>query len=376
MIKRMILMLLVVGLVLGGVFGFQVFKGQMIRKYMAAGAAPAQTVATVKAEAQDWQPALKAVGSLRAAQGVDVAPEVPGTVESLPFGSSTDVAQGAVLLQLHAEDDKARLEALEATSRLADIVVERDKKQLKAQAVSQATFDADMAAADVAKAEVNAQRALLAKKTILAPFAGRVGIRSVDVGQYLNAGTVVVTLQQLDPLYLDFTLPQQALPQLQIGQKVVARSDVYPDKAFDGTITAINAKVDVATRNVQIRATFANPDPTLLPGMFATVTVPSGAPQHWVTLPQTAIVYNPYGNTVYRVEEKGKKDKGEPILTATQAFVTTGETRGDQIAVLSGVKDGDQVVSAGQMKLHNGATVVVNNNAQPSNEAAPKVEDK
>jgi len=376
MIKRMIIMLLLIGLVLGGVFGFKAFGRKMMLQFMAASSNPSQTVSTTKVKTQDWQPELKAVGSLRAVKGADLASEVAGIVDSIHFESGDDVEEGKVLIELRSADDIARLHALEATAKLAAITLERDQKQLKVQAVSQATVDTDAANLDSAKAEAAAQQAIIDKKTIRAPFAGHIGIRAVDIGQYLNAGTTIVTLQQLDPIYLDFFLPQQSLPQIEVGQKVTAKTDARPDKVFDGEITAINSKVDPATRNIQIRATFKNAEHLLLPGMYAEVAVASGQPQHLMTLPQTSITYNPFGNTVYVVKENGKNEKGEPKLTVTQTFVTTGDTTGDLIAVLSGVKEGDEVVTAGQLKLHNGSVVIINNSIQPTTDANPKPEDK
>lgn len=192
----------------------------------------------------------------------------------------------------------------------------------------------------------------------------------MDVGQFLNAGTTVVTLQALDPIYLDFFLPQQALEQIKIGQTVQAKVDTYPGQEFAGKITAINPLVDANSRNVQVRATLGNPDRRLLPGMYATVDIDVGAPEQHITLPQTAIAFNPYGSTVYLVEQNGA------ARTARQTFVTTGATRGDQVAVLSGVKQGDVVVTAGQMKLHNGSPVAINNSVQPTADAAPKPIDR
>jgi membrane fusion protein (multidrug efflux system) len=372
----MIIMLLLIGLVLGGVFGFKAFGRKMMLQFMAASSNPSQTVSTTKVKTQDWQPELKAVGSLRAVKGADLASEVAGIVDSIHFESGDDVEEGKVLIELRSADDIARLHALEATAKLAAITLERDQKQLKVQAVSQATVDTDAANLDSAKAEAAAQQAIIDKKTIRAPFAGHIGIRAVDIGQYLNAGTTIVTLQQLDPIYLDFFLPQQSLPQIEVGQKVTAKTDARPDKVFDGEITAINSKVDPATRNIQIRATFKNAEHLLLPGMYAEVAVASGQPQHLMTLPQTSITYNPFGNTVYVVKENGKNEKGEPKLTVTQTFVTTGDTTGDLIAVLSGVKEGDEVVTAGQLKLHNGSVVIINNSIQPTTDANPKPEDK
>ena len=371
MTKRMILMLLAVTLVLGGVFGYKMFVGMMIKKYMAAGGMPAQVVSTTNASAEEWQPKLDAVGSLRAINGADLSSEVAGIVQSISFESGTEVEKDTPLLQLRADDDMAKLQALQAAEKLASITYERDQKQLKAQAISQAVADTDEAALNSAKAQTIAQQALIDKKTIKAPFAGHLGIRRVDVGQYLQPGTAIVTLQQLDPIYIDFTLPEQALSQVSTGQKVTAKIDALQNTDFDGTIDAINSKIDEATRSVQIRASFKNPDHKLLPGMFAKISIETGAPQHAITLPQAAISFNPYGNTVYLID---RTDPSKP--TAKQSFVTTGATRGDQVAVLTGVKEGDEVVTSGQIKLRNGTPIKVNNEIQPSNEANPKPVDQ
>jgi membrane fusion protein (multidrug efflux system) len=244
-------------------------------------------------------------------------------------------------------------------------------KQIGAQTVSQATVDADKSKLMAARANIAEQQALIDKKVIHAPFDGRLGIRAVDLGQYLAAGTTVVTLQSLDPIFLDFFLPQQALDQIRIGQAVNAKVDTYPGQLFAGEISAIEPKVDSASRNVRVRAALKNSDHKLLPGMYATVDIATGDPQRFVTLPQTAITFNAYGNTVYIVDKGGAGADGQPQLTVRQSFVKTGETRGDQIAVLDGVKEGETVVTAGQLKLRNGAAVAVNNAVQPSADANP-----
>jgi membrane fusion protein (multidrug efflux system) len=375
MIKRMAIMLVVVGLVFGGIFGFQAFKAKMIAKVMAAQGAPAQTVSTANAEYQEWQPRLEAVGSLRAVNGADLGLEVAGIVDEIHFNSGDDVEAGAPLLQLRADDDIAKLRSLEAAADLAQINYDRDRKQLKIQAVSQAVVDTDAANLRNAKAQVAEQQAIVDKKTIKAPFAGRLGIRAVDLGQYLSAGTTIVTLQALDPIYVDFTLPQQALDELKVGQPVTAVIDTYPGQTFTGVISAINPKVDSSTRNLQLRATLSNPDRKLLPGMFATVDIDTGAIQRYVTLPQTAITFSTYGDSVYIVEDKGKGANGQPQLVARQTFVTTGPTRGDQVAILNGIKPGDTVVSAGQIKLRNGVPIQVNNAITPTADASPAPAD-
>ena len=367
MIRRMIVMLVVLGVVLGGYFWFQQFKGKMIHQFLATMANPPQTVSTVTASTAIWQPQVEAVGSLRAVNGAALSLEVGGVVDQIDFKSGDDVQAGQVLLRLRADDDTAKLAALEASAALAQVNYDRDVRQLHAQAVAQAVVDSDNYNLKNARAQAEEQRAELAKKTLRAPFAGHLGIRAVDLGQYLNPGTTVVTLEALDPLYVDFTVPQQALNRVEVGQAVTAKIDTFPGQVFQGKIVAVSPLVDTDSRNVQMRASLPNPDHKLLPGMFATIDIAAGAAESRITLPQTAITYNPYGSTVFLVKE----GEHSGTLSARQSFVTTGATRGDQVAVLSGVKPGDVVVSAGQIKLHNGSPVVVNNSVQPTDNPAP-----
>src|SRR6266436_8294254 len=376
MTKRMLIMLGVVGLVFGGILVFQLLvKPAMMRKFIPVGVIPPQTVSTAKAGFSDWQGEFQAVGTLRAVRGADIAPEVSGVITAIHFQSGQAVGAGAPLVQLNAESDLARLQSLAAAAELAQANYERDKKQLEIQAVSQAVVEADAATLKSAKAQVAEQQALLNKKLVRAPFEGRLGIRAVDVGQYVNAGTKLVTLQALDPVYVDFYAPQKSLGKIALRQKIVLTTDAFAGEQFTGEISSIDPKVDPATRNVQVRATVRNPKRTLLPGMFATVVIASGGPQRYLTLPQTAVSYNPYGDTVFVVEEsKGKDEK--VALVAQQKFVTTGETRGDQVAILSGIKQGDTVVTAGQIKLRSGFPVVVNNSIQPTNDPAPQPKDQ
>ncbi len=376
MIKRMLIMLILVGAVLGGLFGFKTFVNGKIKEAMAGMANTPQTVSAVKAQTSDWQPKIDAVGSLRAVRGAELSLEVPGVVETISFQSGDEVKAGQVLLTLRKEDEEARLQSLEATAALAQITYDRDVKQLKAQAISQAIVDNDEANLRNARAQVAVQKAILDKKTLRAPFDGKLGLRQVDLGQFLSAGTEIATLQSLDPIFVDFLLPQQAVAQISVGEKVRAKVDAFPGRTFEGKITAINPKIDTGSRNIQVRATLTNADQKLLPGMFATVELDTGAAQRLVTLPQTAVAYNPYGSLVYIVDEKGNAADGKPQLTARQVFVTTGATRGDQVAILKGVSEGDTVVTSGQIKLRNGVPVVVNNSAVPTNDAAPKIVDK
>jgi membrane fusion protein (multidrug efflux system) len=371
MIKRMVIMLALVGAVLGAFFWFQGFKATMIKKFMAAAASPPQTVSTTTAGVQEWQPEIEAVGSLRAVNGADLAFEVSGIVKDIQFNSGDDVAAGKVLLALRSDDDVGKLRALEATAELSEVNYHRDQEQFKIKAVSQATLDADAANLKNARAQVTEQQAIVDKKMLRAPFAGHLGVRAVDIGQFVSAGTAIVTLQALDPIYVDFYLPQQKLNQVKLGLSVTAKIDTYPDRTFAGKISAINPKVDAATRNVQVRATLSNADHALLPGMYATVDIAAGEAQRYVTLPQTAVTYNPYGETVFIVEESGKDANGAPQLVARQSFVTAGPTRGDQVAILTGVTDGQTIVTAGQLKLRNGTTVLVDNSIKPTADASP-----
>ncbi len=379
--KRMAIMLIAVGLLLGGVIGFNTFKGYMIQKFMANSPVPPATVSTQKADFEQWQPQLTAVGTLRAVRGVDVTTEVAGLVRSINFKSGDEVKAGQVLTELNADSDVALLHSLEAAAELAATVYERDKAQFAADVLSQAQLDNDAADLKSKRAQVAQQVATVDKKTIRAPFAGKLGISTVNPGQYLNPGDKLVTLQTIDPIYIDFYFPQQQLPQVAIGQQVTVTADAYGDTNFNGKITAINPKVDPSTRNIQVEATVPNAKRLLLPGMFATVRVNSGAEQRYLTLPQTAVTYNPYGETVFVVKRPESKDgnkdeKAKPSLVAEQVFVTTGATRGDQVAVLTGIEPGTEVVTSGGAKLKNGTPLVINNSIQPLNSPNPAPQEK
>lgn len=371
MIKRMTIMLIAVGVVLGGIFGFQAFKARMVAQYLAAQGGQPQTVATANAEYQLWQPQLAAVGTLRAVNGADLSSQVNGIVSGLHFDSGADVKAGDLLVELRSDDDRAKLQSLEAAAALAKITFDRDQKQLKAQAISQQVVDTDEQNLKEAVAQVASQQALVDYKSIRAPFDGRVGIRQVDLGQYVAAGTALVTLQALNPIYVDFSLPQQALSRIKLSQPVTATIDAFPGQISQGVVSAVSPKVDPNTRNVQVRATLKNDDRRLLPGMYATIAIDTGTPERLITLPQTAISYSSYGDTVYIVDDKGKNADGKEQFAARQVFVSLGSTRGDQIAVLNGVKEGDTVVSAGALKLHNGSPVTINNAILPTADANP-----
>ena len=376
MFKRMFIMLLCAGVLFGGIFGYKAFVSHQKKKAMASQQAPAVTVSTTTARMKAWQPQLTAVGTVRAMRGIDVTTETAGLVRAIYFKSGDDIRKGQVLVQLNADADKALLHSLEAEAELAKTTYNRDKQQFDVKAISQATLDVSQADFKSKKAQVDQQAAIVDKKTIRAPFKGRVGISIVNPGQYLNPGDHIVTLQSFDSVYVDFFLPQQDIARITLGQAVVVTTDTYPGRDFEGKITAINPKVDSKTRNIEIEATIANPRHDLLPGMFTSVQVKAGELEHYITLPQTAVTYNPYGETVFVVVQAGKKPHGKPELIAKQTFVTTGSVRGDQVSVLKGIKVGDSVVTGGQLKLKSGNRVIINNKIQPSDEAAPSPTDQ
>jgi membrane fusion protein, multidrug efflux system len=380
MTKRMLIMIggiLVLLLILIGGFILH------IRTLIASAPKPfPQTVTATKVTSQDWQPTLAAVGSVVPVRGVDVTTEIAGLVREIHFKSGQDVKKGDLLVELNAESDKAQLAALEAAADLSATVLKRDKAQFDAQAIAQAQVDADAADLKSKRALAAQQQAIIDKKTIRAPFSGRLGITTVNPGQYVNPGDKIVTLQTIDPIYVDFNLPQKSIGSLQVGQVVDVTTDGFAGESFPGKITAISPKVDTTTRNITVEATFANPKRQLLPGMFANAAVEAGDKKHYLTLPQTAITYNPYGSTVFVVQTAEEaaaaaKAASAPAPAASsgnfvqQAFVTTGETRGDQVAILKGLKEGQTVVTSGQVKLKNGAWITIDNTVIPANSPNP-----
>lgn len=377
MVKRAIGVLIGFAILVGGLYGLRAFEAErMAARRAGSGGFPPQTISTATVRMDTWQPNIEAVGSLRASKGTDLSLELPGMVQTIDFESGDTVKEGQVLLRLLADDDIAKLHSLEASAQIAKINYERSVRQFQIQTVSQATLDSDSATLKNNVAQVAQQKAIIEKKRLRAPFDGRLGIRKVDLGQYLAAGTTVVTLQALDPIYVDFPLPQQAVANVAVGQSLQARTDAWKDLRFPGRITAISPKVDTASRTFQARAVLDNADGRLLPGMFATVEIDAGSPQQLLTVPQTAISYNSYGSTAYVIEDKQKGSGSRPNLIARQVFVTTGPTRGDQVAVLTGLKEGDVVATAGQMKLFEGAPVTINNTVRPTDDPKPSPQER
>jgi membrane fusion protein (multidrug efflux system) len=377
MTKRMVIMLICVGLLLAALVGFNQFRTYMFAKFMAGNSAPPATVSSAIATYQSWQPQLAAVGSLRAVRGVDVTTEVAGLVREVAFSSGQEAKAGQVLVRLNDDTDVALLHSLEAAAELAQTVFRRDQAQYDIKAIAKAQLDADAADLKGKEAQVAGQAALVEKKTIRAPFAGRLGITTINPGQYINPGDAIVTLQAIDPIYADFYLPQQQLGQLAIGQTIVVDTNAYSGQTFVGKIQSVSPKVDSATRNVQIEASVDNHERKLLPGMYANVKVDAGAGQRYLTLPQTAITYNPYGATVFIVKPGTQPNaQGKTLPIAQQVFVTPGPTRGDQVAILKGVDAGTQVVTSGQLKLKNGTSLVINNSVQPADNPNPAPQEQ
>jgi len=310
---------------------------------------------------------------MRASKQASLSAEVGGLVTAIHFDSGAKVEAGAPLVELNPAPLIAQLAQLEAQAALAEVNLKRDRAQLAAQAISQAVVDADVAALKGLQAQIAAQKALIAQKTIRAPFAGQLGIRQVDLGQYLAPGTPVVTLQKLDPMELDFTVPQNQIDLVRLGMRAAVTTSAVPGKTYTAKVTAIEPQVDTNTRNLKVRARIPNPKGELLPGIFATARLNEGEAREYMTLPNAAVAYNPYGATVYVAKEQGKGADGKPKLVAEQRFVTPGPTRGDQVAILKGLNAGETVVTAGQLKLRNGSPLLVNNKVQPSNDADPQV---
>ena len=371
--KKMIIMLLIAGAIVGGVVWFQALKNKMIAQAIKGQANPPQTVSTTVARESTWQPSVEALGSFTASEQASLSAEVSGLVTAINFESGQKVRAGERLVELNPAPLRAQLAQLEAQAALAELNLKRDEAQLKVQAISRAVVDNDRATLKSARAQVDAQKALIAQKTIVAPFSGQLGIRQVNRGQYLAPGTAVVTLQKLDPMEVDFTVPQNQIDLVKVGVEAKVETSSVPGQSFDAKVTAIEPQVDATTRNLKVRARVDNPQNLLLPGVFAIVRVTAGEPHQYVTLPNAAVAYNPYGATVFIVKEGAKGADGKPKLTVEQRFVTTGPTRGDQVAILKGLSAGETVVSGGQLKLRNGSPVSINNSVQPSDNPNPQV---
>lgn len=364
-------LLVIVG-ALGGIKAAQI--GSMIK----AGKSftpPPESVTSAKVDAADWETTTAAIGSLVAVHGVTLGAEITGTVREIAFDSGATVKRGAVLVKLDTSTEEAQIQAAEADAALARATLERAETLRKLNANTQADMDAAQARAKQADAQVANLRATIAKKTIHAPFDGRISIRQVELGQVVSPGTAIASLQSVDPIYAEFSLGQQVLADLQLGRAIRMRTDMFPNETWSGKVSIINSEVDVNTRNVKIRATVPNPDGRLRPGMFVNIEVLSSEKRQVLLIPATAVIYAPYGDSIYTIEEV-KDDAGAAHLVAQQRFVRLGERRGDLVEVTSGLKAGETVVSSGAFKLRNGVTVVVKNELAPDAKIDPKPADK
>ena len=374
MAKRMILMLAITATLIGAL-GFTKFR--QIQEGMAQAAAfqpPPEAVTTIVAKQSKWPDTLSAIGTIAAVQGVTVSADLPGIVERIDFESGASVLAGDILVQLDTKQEQAQLAAVESDRDLARLNFERLKDLVEEGAISRAEYDRAAAEQKQTEAKVGEVRATIARKTIRAPFSGILGIRQVNLGQYLSAGNAVVPLQSLDPIYVNFSVPQQDAERTPVGRNVRITTADSTDLEFAGQVTAINSVVDEVTRNVQVQATLANPQNKLRPGMFVQTEVDLGMSHPIVPVPASAINYAPYGDSVFVVADL-QDQNGQTYRGVRQQVVKLGPSRGDQISIVSGVKSGEEIVTSGVFKLRNGAAVLVNNKDQPSNNPAPKPED-
>ena len=374
MVKRMLVMLLTTALIVGAL-GFVKFRQiQTAIGQAASFQPPPEAVTTITAVQEQWPETLSAIGSVAAVQGVTISADLPGTVDRIGFEAGQWVREGEVLALLDTRQEQAQLAAAEAQRELARVNFDRMQGLLNENVVSRAEFDRATADQRQSEAHVGEIRATIERKTIRAPFSGVLGIRRVNLGQYLSAGDALVTLQSLSPIYVNFAVPQQAMAQVKAGRTVKVTAGNLAGVEFSGRITAIDSVVDEATRNVQVQATLTNGNGTLRPGMFVQAEVLVGATAAIVSVPASAISYAPYGNSVFVVGD-WQDPSGKSYRGVRQQFVKLGPARGDQIAILSGLKAGNEVVTSGVFKLRNGAAVQINNTVRPSNNAAPKLEN-
>lgn len=374
MAKRMILMLALTAVVIAGLGAV---KYQQIQAAVAQAAAfqpPPEAVTTIVAAAEPWPDTLPVIGTTAAVQGVTVSADLPGLVARISFDSGRAVRAGDVLVELDTRQEQAQLAAAEAQRELARLNFERLQALVASGAISRAEFDQAAAEQKSTEARVGEIQAAIARKTIRAPFSGILGIRQVNLGQYLSGGDAVVPLQSLHPIYVNFGVPQQDTARVRVGGGVRITVDELSGASFDGKVTAVDSVVNQATRNVQVQATVPNPEGRLRPGMFVQAAVVTGATRKVVSLPASAIGYAPFGDSVFILADVKGPD-GRTYRGVRQQFVKIGPTRGDRVAVLEGVKAGDEVVTSGVFKLRNGAAVLVNNKVQPANDAAPRPTD-
>jgi len=370
LILAVVILLLGIGL-LAAVKGLQI--GKLIAGAAEAGPPP-DTVSTAQVTRERWDRTVESVGSMRAVQGADLSTEESGVVTKILFENGAEVQEGDLLVELDTDTEQANLRSAEAEQHLASTVYERTRRLRENNTVPQSDLDAAESQLRKMSALVEQLKATIRKKQLNAPFGGRLGIREVNLGQFVNQGDKIVSLQSLDPIYVDFLLPQQLLSQLLPGSEIRVMTDVYPGKIFEGQLTAVNSEIDPVTRNIRLQGTLKNPDGLLRPGMFGRVVLSLGDPQEVTAIPLTAVITATYGDSVFVVEEKAGEE-GSKQLVATQRFIRTGRAEGDFISVTEGLEAGETVVTAGAFKLRNGSAIKVNNDMAPKPERAPRPTD-
>jgi len=373
MARRLILVLGVMAILLGGL-GFVKFRQIESAVHASAFQPLPEAVTSVVTKREQWPSTMSVIGTMEAVHGVTVSADLPGTVARINFDSGKAVREGDILVELDTRQERAQLASLEAQRDLAKINFGRTQQLVNEGVISRSEFDQATAQQKATEANVAEIKATIERKTIRAPFSGILGIRKVNLGQYLPAGSPIVSNQSLNPIYVNIGVPQQAAAQIQIGRKIRVTTEDVADKVFNGSITAVDSEVDPTTRNIQIQATLANPEGKLRPGMFVQVELPVGAGRPVIALPASAINYAPYGDSVFVITDL-KDPQGKPYRGVKQQFVKLEGSRGDQVAVISGLNPGDEVVTSGVFKLRNGAAVQINNKVQPGNSPAPKPED-
>lgn len=372
MIKKIFLTIFGLLLLVGALAGTKILQ---FKTMFAAGehfTPPPETVTIAQVSQDSWQSTLNAVGSVVAVQGVTLGAEVAGTITRIAFDSGKTVKTGDTLVELDTSVEQAQLRSAAASADLARANLARARDLRAKNLVSQADFDTADAQAKQANAQMDNIRAAIAKKSIVAPFTGRVGLRQVNLGQFLNNGDSVVSLQSLDPVYVDFALPQQRLAQLNVGMEIRVTTDAFPGQTFDGKLTAINPDIDTATRNVRLRATLTNSKELLRPGMFVNVAAVLPKSEPVLMIPATAVLYAPYGDSVFVVEDKKDEKTGTVGKVLNQKFIRLGRTRGDFVVVASGLNVGQSIVTTGVFKLRNGISVEVDNKLAPDFKLTPK----
>jgi multidrug efflux system membrane fusion protein len=372
-VRRFVIMAVALVVVFGLLYGFNEFRKQAIANYFASNVPPPIPIAAVEAKSEPMPRYLEGIGSLAAVHQVTLAPQLPGRVTRILFESGAKVKNGDPVVQLDDAVEQGDLLNFQAMARLAEANLKRNRALARNDFATQATIDQYQSQLDQARGMIAKTEAQIAQKRIVAPFDGVLGVRQIDLGQYLQAGTPAVTLTDLDTLYANFTLPEQNRGAVEAGQAVEIRVDAFPGRVFEAKVTAIEPQIDPQTRTIKIQATLGNPGNVLLPGMYANARVVLPPQPDVVTIPETAVDYSAYGESVYVIKTEGKDKDGKPVLKAVQTFVETGTRHDGMVAILSGLKAGDRVAKAGQVKLHNGATVAIGTDEALTIPAKPAV---